>query len=471
MSRLLPSTLSGRLTLTLLVGLLAAQLLGAAILLRDRASALYQTSGISAAQRIASAVSALDRLDTDTRRLLLAALNTAQLHVTLHPGPMPTTDGDFRAEFLEAHLRRLLADSRPIHVALAAPAAPTAGYGAWHGPHAMRVPPFGAMAPPFIEPGAVFRVQTMLKDGTPIGFEYGLPETAFAWPARVLLTLAVLLLSAIGLTFLAVRGLTRPLAVLAVAADELGRDMRRAPLPENGPAEVRRAAAAFNRMQARLQAYVGERERMLAAVSHDLRTPITRLRLRSELIEDTVLRTKVEADLAEMESMTHAALEFLRGDASQEPVQPVDMRALLESLQADFEEAGHTVEVRGRIGAPYAGRPLALKRLFTNLLDNALKYGQSAEVRMCEEGGWLRVSVADRGPGIPASQFERVLEPFQRLDASRSQNSGGVGLGLSVARDIARKHGGDLVLRNRAAGGLEVTVTLPRAASRAEKPG
>ncbi len=162
--------------------------------------------------------------------------------------------------------------------------------------------------------------------------------------------------------------------------------------------------------------------------------------------------------------MTHAALEFLRGDASQEPVQPVDMGALLESLEADFEEAGHVVDVRGRIGAAYAGRPLALKRRFTNLLDNPVKYGKGAEVRMCEEGRGLRVKVADRGPGIPASQFERVLEPFQRLDASRSQNSGGVGLGLSVARDIARSHGGDLVLRNRPGGGLEVTVTLPRAA-------
>ena len=143
MSRLLPSTLSGRLTLTLLIGLLAAQLIGAAILLRDRASVLYQTGGISAAQRIASAVSALDRLDPDTRRLLLPALNTVQMRVTLDPAPLPPTEEDFRADFLQAHLRRLLADSRPIRVALAAPAPPTAGYSAWHRPHTMRMPPFG----------------------------------------------------------------------------------------------------------------------------------------------------------------------------------------------------------------------------------------------------------------------------------------------------------------------------------------
>jgi signal transduction histidine kinase len=277
-----------------------------------------------------------------------------------------------------------------------------------------------------------------------------------------LLTLAVLLASVIGLALLAVRWLTRPLAVLATAADELGHDIRRPPLPEDGPAEVRRAAAAFNTMQARIQTYLREREHMLAAVSHDLRTPITRLRLRAELIEDETLRAKFAHDLAEMEAMTAAALDFLRGAGRDEAVQPVDVMALLESLQADMEETGYEVSVQGGAHAPYPARPLALKRLLTNLIENAIKYGERAAVSVEDDAAQLRIVVADNGPGIPEAEIERVFEPFYRVEGSRSRATGGVGLGLSVARDIARAHGGELTLRNRAGGGLEAILTLPR---------
>jgi signal transduction histidine kinase len=268
--------------------------------------------------------------------------------------------------------------------------------------------------------------------------------------------------SVIALSLLAVRWLTRPLGVLALAADELGRDIRRAPLAEQGPAEVRRAAASFNTMQARLQTYLREREQMLAAVSHDLRTPITRLRLRAELIEDESLRAKFARDLAEMESMTAAALDFLRGARADEPLRPVDVPALLDSLQADMEEAGHEVRVQARAAAPFPARPLALKRCLANLIENAVKYGTRAEVRLEDDGRELRITVADDGPGIPEAEFERVFEPFYRIEGSRSRETGGVGLGLSVARDIVRAHGGELTLRNRPGGGLEVAVTLRR---------
>jgi signal transduction histidine kinase len=299
-------------------------------------------------------------------------------------------------------------------------------------------------------------------DGTWASFEHGLSGEPFAWPWRLLLTLAVLLASVIALALLAVRWLTRPLAVLATAADELGRNMHQPPLAEDGPIEVRRAAAAFNTMQARLQVYLREREQMLAAVSHDLRTPITRLRLRAELIGDDALRAKFAHDLAEMETMTSAALDFLRGAGRDEAVQPVDMLALLESLQADMEEVGHEVSVQGGTCAPYPARPLALKRCLTNLIDNAIKYGERAAVRVEDDAAQLRIIVSDNGPGIPEAEIELVFEPFYRVEGSRNRATGGVGLGLSVARDIAHAHGGDLTLRNRAGGGLEVILTLPR---------
>ncbi|MHB1142351.1 MAG: ATP-binding protein [Sulfuricaulis sp.] len=461
MKRLLPATLSGRLILTLLIGLLAAQLLGAAILLRDRASALYEVSGLNAVQRIAGIVRVLDRLDASARATILPAVNSAHLRVMLAPQPPAAVEsGDLHAAHLRELLQRLIGDGRPVQVALAEPSVAMEA-GERHGPGGMR-PRFGPMADYFPRHRMAFQVYAQLADGAWASFEHGLADEPFAWPWRLLLMLAVLLASVIALTLLAVRWLTRPLAVLATAADELGRDMRRPPLPEEGPAEVRRAAAAFNTMQARLQTHLREREQMLAAVSHDLRTPITRLRLRAELIEDETLRAKFARDLAEMEAMTAAALDFLRGARADEPVQPVDVLALLESLQADMEETGHAVQVQGRAAAPYPARPLALKRCLANLIENAVKYGGRAEVRVKDSVGQLRFVVADNGPGIAEAEIERVFEPFYRVEGSRSRATGGVGLGLSVARDIARAHGGELTLRNRAGGGLEAILTLPR---------
>ncbi|HEY5683721.1 MAG TPA: ATP-binding protein [Sulfuricaulis sp.] len=468
--RWLPSTLSGRLVLVLLGGLLLAQLLGAAILLRDRATALYEASGLSAAQRIASIVHVFDTLTPEQRRLMLSAVNTAGLQVALgesRAAKVVFEDGMF-ATHLRAVLLRALGDERALRVAMLEPGSagvepgpkgPPIG-GHMGGPH-MGGPHMGLMAGLPLR-GASFLVQAQLKDGHWVSFAHRLPEEPFTWPYKLLLTLAVLLVSVIALSLLAVRWLTRPLGVLAVAADELGRDIRRAPLVEEGPVEVRRAAAAFNTMQARLQTYLREREQMLAAVSHDLRTPITRLRLRAELIEDESLRAKFARDLAEMEAMTVAALDFLRGVRVDEAVQPVDVLAMLESLQADMEEAGHEVQVRDHAVAPYLARPLALKRCLTNLAENAVRYGTRAEMGVEDDGRELRITVADDGPGIPEAELKRVFEPFYRIEGSRSRETGGVGLGLSVARDIARAHRGELILRNRPGGGLEAVLTLPR---------
>jgi signal transduction histidine kinase len=471
MRQWLPTTLSGRLILTLLIGLLSAQLAGALILLRDRASVIYQTSGLGAAQRIAGIVQVLDRLDADARAKLLPALNSPQLRVRLiaHPPSLPEANEDMHAFHLQTMLMHLLGENRAVQVALVEPMRVTEvprrdehrGYG-------RRPPRFGPMAEYFPRHGVAFAVNAQLADGSWASFEYGLSGEPFAWPWRLLLTLAVLLVSVIALTLLAVRWLTRPLAVLATAADTLGRDLHRPPLPEEGPAEVQRAAAAFNTMQARIRGYLRERERMLAAVSHDLRTPITRLRLRTELIPDEALREKFDRDLAEMEAMTAAALEFLRGAGSDEAVQPVDVMALLESLQQDMQEAGHEVVVQGQALVPYPARPLALKRLLTNLIENAIKYGARARVSIKDEPTQLRIVIADEGPGIPDNQLEHVFEPFYRLEESRNRETGGVGLGLAVARDIARAHGGDLELRNRAEGGLEAILSLPRQAKASE---
>lgn len=307
-----------------------------------------------------------------------------------------------------------------------------------------------------------FMVQARLRDGAVATFQQMLPEEVIAWPVRLLLTLLILLVSVAGLAALVVRTLTRPLAVLADAATELGRDIRRPALAETGPLEVRRAARAFNTMQNQLIRYLDDRNRVLAAISHDLKTPITRLRLRTELLEDSPLREKFQADLDEMQRMAQTSLDFLRGGENSEPLASLDFNALLESLREDAEDAGQAVCITGTADRPLRCQPLALKRCLTNLVDNALKYGRRVEITVTDAPQRLTLMLRDQGPGIPAEQLERVFEPFYRLESSRSRDTGGTGLGLSIARNIARAHGGDLTLRNRAEGGLEAVLELPR---------
>jgi signal transduction histidine kinase len=259
-----------------------------------------------------------------------------------------------------------------------------------------------------------------------------------------------------------VRWVTRQLKALADAAEELGKDINRPPLEEKGPLEVMRAARAFNTMQSRLAGYIRDRMRVLAAMSHDLKTPVTRLRLRSELLDDAQLRAKFTADLQEMEAMVASTLDFMRGMESGEAARPVDIMALLESLQADMAEMGGKVIIHGQSFAPYPGQPQALKRCLANLVDNAIKYGGSATVVVDDSEGRLQLRISDEGPGLAPEELEKVFEPFYRVEGSRNRDSGGSGLGLTIARNIAQSHGGSLILRNRAAGGLEAVLVLPR---------
>src|SRR6266545_4011500 len=298
-------------------------------------------------------------------------------------------------------------------------------------------------------------------------FDTQLPQQAENLPWRLLLTLAILLAAVLVLSYIAVRWVTRPLNVLASAADELGRDINRPPLPESGPIELSRAARAFNTMQARLIEFLDERTRLLTAMSHDLKTPLTRMRLRTELLANDSLREKFEKDLVEMETMVTQTLEFMRGLSQREPEQPIDVMALLESLQADNEAMGRTVTIGGRVTHPLLAEPQLLKRCISNLVDNATVYGQCAEIHVEEDSRGLTIRVRDHGPGISDSELEKVFEPFYRLEGSRNRETGGTGLGLSIARSIARAHGGDVRLRNHENGGLEAILTLPSRVARA----
>ncbi len=314
----------------------------------------------------------------------------------------------------------------------------------------------------FSRPGHALVVEVGLRDGTRVSFDSRQPAEVTNWPYRVLLSLAVLLAAVIGASLIAVRLATRPLATLADAAEKLGMNINRAPLAEDGPIEVVRAARAFNVMQSRLVRFINDRTRILAAMSHDLKTPITRLRLRAELLDDAQLKGRFVKDLEEMESMVGATLDFMRGLGSEEALMPLDVMALLESLQDDMRETGGEVTVQGEVHGPWTARPQALKRCLVNLIENAVKYGGAALIRVTETQNELEILIRDRGPGIPAAELEKVFEPFYRLEESRNRETGGTGLGLTIARAVAENHGGRLILRNVDGGGLEACLTLPR---------
>jgi len=464
--RLLPRSLFGRLMLVLSAGLVIAQLLSAAINLAERDSLLVRASGMQPAQRIADIVRLLDSLSGAERARILGILSVPPFAVSLDRTPASeesSVSGGAHAAMFSAVLRAALGNDWPVRITTTGtPPAWAPGPSGANGQLPMGGPMMGPGGMHRFPPrGVAFLVQVRLHDGTWASFDTQVSQEAATLPWRMLLTLATLLGAVLLLSYIAVRWVTRPLQLLATAADELGRDINRPPLPEDGPIEVSRAASAFNTMQKRLVRLVDERARLLSAMSHDLKTPLTRMRLRAEMLEDGNLRRKFEADLVEMESMVTQTLEFMRGLSNREPAQFVDMMGLLESIQADNEAMGRIVTIDGRTSRPCAGAPQLLKRCISNLVDNAVLHGEKAEIRIEESTQQMTIRVRDHGPGIPDAEIERVFEPFYRLDASRSRETGGTGLGLSIARDIAQAHGGNVQLRNHEQGGLEATLTLP----------
>jgi signal transduction histidine kinase len=239
-------------------------------------------------------------------------------------------------------------------------------------------------------------------------------------------------------------------------------DLKGQALPEQGPSEVAHAARAFNAMQQRIAGYAAERVEILAAISHDLQTPITRMRLRTDLMDDGPDRDKMRQDLDAMNLLVREGVTYARTlHGATEPPCRIDADALFESLVADYEDAGEAVQLEGRVNAPIVSRPNALRRILMNLIDNALSFGSEVALRVQTDGTRLTLSVLDNGPGIPDDQLEAVLKPFYRLEGSRNRSTGGTGLGLAIAHQLAIAMGAQLSLHNRSAGGLEARLVLP----------
>lgn len=299
-------------------------------------------------------------------------------------------------------------------------------------------------------------------------FSGPLPSPVAERGREALIAFLLMTILAAALTFWAVRRLTRPLRTLAAAAEALGRDVNAPPLPEDGPSEIAAAARAFNTMAERIRRFVEDRTLLLTAIGHDLRTPITRMRLRAEFMEDDEQRAKMLRDLDEMEAMVSATIAFGRIASPNEPVSPVDLAELLRTVLDEAGDASPDIAERLTYDGPdhwtVRVRPQAFKRALANIIGNAVQYGHCAQVRLLPPGGgrgFLRIEVNDEGPGIPPEAMPRLMQPFQRLETSRNRETGGVGLGLAIARDILRAHGGDIMLGNRPEGGARVTITLP----------
>ncbi|MEH6648904.1 MAG: ATP-binding protein [Motiliproteus sp.] len=475
---LIPRSLIGRMLTVMVLGVLLAQVVSYAVWVqqidRDK-EVVAERMATDLAESVSSTVNFFKALPSQYRHLVLSQLRDmggTRFFVSLNKAFIPIKDIEDSAlksivlENFERGLRKRLGNDVEIRIGFSRP---DTLHVYNNQTLLLDLPPrwsqqsliYDAQSPPILvaqidmNEGEWFYLAALLpKPDLLVKTEY--------LPSDRLLFLGFLLVILLVLGGVVVRWLTRPLAQLARAAERLGRDIEGPSLEEQGPMEIQATARAFNRMQQRIQRFIEDRERLFSAISHDLKTPITRLRLRAEMLEKEHNRDKFRHDLEELERMVAGALECARGTDIHEQVRPIAIMALLESLQDNAAVLGHSVNIEGEVGPAFWGRPIALKRCLGNLIDNAIFYGKEAEIEAHNSPEKLQITIRDRGPGIPVSDIGRVFDPYFRLESSRSRNTGGTGLGLGIARDIVNAHGGELTLRNRKGGGLEIILSLPR---------
>jgi signal transduction histidine kinase len=431
----LPRTMAARLSLVLFGGLLVAHVLSFGLLFFERFEAASSMLMTNVEHDVGVAVNMLDRLPPAERASALPVLHRRTVRYLLDAGetqgPPPRSP---LAREMTGRIARALGPGRPI------------------------------VANALSDDPEQFQIHLSLSDGTPLTIDVQPSLMPVArWLPYVLAAQLVLLLAC---TWYAVRLATRPLEQLAAAARTLPPSGDGDRLAASGPVEVAEAVGAFNAMQDRIAAYGRERLQILAAISHDLQTPITRLRLRAEAMDASPERDSVIDDLIHMQHLVREGIAYARSShAAAEPMLRVDLEAFLDSLVTDYQDVGKPVTLAGRCKVQVATRPHALRRVLANLIDNALAYAGAAEVDSASlESGEVRVVVRDRGSGIPDSELDKVMEPFYRLEASRNRDTGGTGLGLAIAHQLAGSIGARLVLRNREGGGLEAILALPAAA-------
>lgn len=461
---MLPQSLFARLLMALISAISLALLIVVALIMHERRElALLGSGAWSAADNIAEASTDLAKMQPDTRIAELEKYRTQRLLVdhSRRPrhSPRERQDMEVIEKAFTQRIKKQLGADYSVSV--------THAKGRWRNvipvsgnARASRVPGFDSPLD-LQSPDRWFDVTVGLPDGQQVVFRTLAPLPGPPLPPQIFINLALLTLVLALVLYFMTRNITRPLSRLAYAADAVGRGEVHPPLEESGARELRDATRAFNTMQERLHRYLDSRTRVLAAMSHDLRTPLTRLRLRAEAIEDPDAQARFIADVEEMSQMVGGALNLFKGLNDAEATTPVLVDDLLAALQDEYKELGESFAIEGHSNGPILAKAQGLKRCLSNLLHNAVKYGERAVVHIAD-GNELVISIHDAGPGIPGEDLEKVFEPFYRVESSRNRDTGGTGLGLSIARDIAQAHGGSITLRNLPDGGLEAAVTLPR---------
>lgn len=461
---LLPRSLKGQLILLTLVGLLLSQAASLLFILEDQKSRIRSEWLHNIFTRIATVNDVLESTPPDIHGKILRSASSWALKFTVDPEPKSRSKDEPRTPVVEDEINKVFRDrARDVEITVLSPPSEESFFqqmfaGLWTdmkdlfsaaNAHAGRPPARPAYA----------NVSLPMKSGLWLNVAVTAPGGAPHASPLIVQFATMAAISAVGIIFVMSR-LTSPLKKLSKAAAALGRGESAAKLEEKGPREVLDTIRAFNDMQERLSRFVHDRTKMLAALGHDLRTPITTLRLRAEFIEDEETRQKILETLDEMFEMAEATLSFAREEAAQEKTRLVDVSALISTVCADLSDTGFPVECADPGSITLRCRPSGLKRAFRNILENAVAYGRRARVTVEHRRGDVAIVVDDDGPGIPASDMERVFSPFVRLENSRNTDTGGVGLGLAIARSIIRNHGGDIVLQNRPEGGLRVTISL-----------
>lgn len=472
MRRLLPTSLRGQILLAVLLALALAQGIAAVIAVNARQEAVRAAQTGDALDRTAALVFVLERTPPDLHGNLLRAATTPGMRLVIDPAPA-VTGSDPRLVRATRRLAQTLGGDprRDIRIALGPPARlrlpppPPRREGA-HGDdgdhHDARRAERAFRDRSGRPPSESLRLSVALASGEWLNAQLRLipPDRGLSPWSLASFGLSAL---AIGLAlWLTLSRLLGPLRGLARAAERLGRGEEVGALPATGPSEMRALTEAFNRMQERLHRMVTDRTQMLAALGHDLRSPLTALRVRAEMVDDDETRERLLVSLAEMQDMVEQTLTYARGVWTTEDMATGEAGAFLEELAGTLEPplsvARPAEPVMLRL------RPATLRRAIVNLIENARRYGGEAEIALRATPEAAVIEIADRGPGIPPEALGRVFDPFVRIEGSRSRETGGTGLGLAIARSILKAHGGDVTLANRPGGGLVATVTLPRPA-------
>lgn len=436
----LPRTLRARLLLILGAGLLLAHGLSFALLFEERADATRSMMLRNLYEDIPVSVALLENLPADQRSEWIPRLERRTYRYLLRPAQAGTPLSTARSR----QVTGLIDDALGHEYALR--------------PRAVSIEP------------ERYEVELTLHDGQLLTIEVTPSLMPLArWLPWVLVAQGALLLICVGV---AVRMATRPLAQLAKAAEHMDPSGNGAPLPQDGPWEVAQAASALNLLQTRVATHVAERTQILAAISHDLQTPITRLRLRAEALDATAEQEKMLSDIDQLSLLVREGLSYARSaSVTLGPAVRLDMAAFLESVVADYQDAGRAVVLSNGGSASHDTHPQVLRRILQNLIDNALNYAGDVETRLrMDEPGRIHIDVLDRGPGIPSEQLENVVKPFQRLEPSRCRGTGGTGLGLAIAQQLTQALGGELRLSNRDGGGLQATIGLRSPSSSTVQP-